>query len=74
MERILGSSVADIVSDKGPLGESEAKPLVKQILEAVSFMHQNGVIHRDLNPTNIFCVDKMNVKILDFNVSKFIEK
>ena len=40
-------------------------------------MHDNGVIHRDVNPTNIFLQkidDPKSVKILDFNVSKLIEK
>lgn len=38
-------------------------------------MHKNGVIHRDLNPTNVFLLEEETnlVKILDFNVSKLVE-
>lgn len=38
-------------------------------------MHEHGVIHRDLNPTNVFLADdKTNlVKLLDFNVSKIMD-
>jgi len=36
-------------------------------------MHSQGVIHRDMNPINIFIEDDMKVTILDFNVSKLIE-
>jgi serine/threonine protein kinase len=48
---------------------------MKQVVKAVDYMHENGVVHRDLNPTNIFITDEKscNVKILDFNVSKLIE-
>lgn len=46
---------------------------MKQILEGVHYMHSNGVVHRDLNPTNVFFYDELNlVKILDFNVSKLL--
>jgi len=35
-------------------------------------LHKNYVCHRDLKPNNILCsVDCKNVKITDFNVSKF---
>ena len=36
-------------------------------------MHKNGIIHRDLNPTNIFTVGENKIKMLDFNVSKFFD-
>jgi serine/threonine protein kinase len=37
-------------------------------------MHEKGVIHRDLNPTNVFLVDNDFIKLLDFNVSKMIDE
>jgi serine/threonine protein kinase len=39
-------------------------------------MHENGVVHRDMNPTNVFvnfqAQEQVQVKILDFNVSKLV--
>ena len=35
-------------------------------------MHEKGVIHRDMNPTNVFIEESGVIKILDFNVSKLI--
>lgn len=37
-------------------------------------MHDIGIIHRDMNPTNVFLVSKDMIKILDFNVSKQAHK
>lgn len=37
-------------------------------------MHENGIIHRDMNPTNVFIKKDGEIKLLDFNVSKLIEK
>lgn len=38
-------------------------------------MHEKGVVHRDLNPTNVFYHDSKDlIKILDFNVSKLINQ
>ena len=36
-------------------------------------MHDKGVVHRDLNPKNVFVLDNNKIKILDFNVSKLLE-
>ena len=39
-------------------------------------MHDDGVIHRDINPSNIFIEDpeKLSIKIIDFNVSKLMHE
>lgn len=52
-----------------------AQLIMKQVISAVDYMHDNGVVHRDLNPTNVFITDvkASQIKILDFNVSKLIE-
>ena len=51
--------------------EPEAKRYFQDILQAIEYMHREGVCHRDLKPQNII-LDKgcMRVKVTDFNVSK----
>ncbi|VUC37146.1 unnamed protein product [Clonostachys rosea] len=57
----------------GALPEIEVRDIIKQILEGIGFMHDNGFIHRDLKPGNIMVVVKgprWYVKIADFGISK----
>ena len=50
--------------------EKEAIRLGKQILEAIQFMHVNGVCHRDLKPENLLLDEKHNIKIADFGMAE----
>lgn len=49
--------------------------IMKLVVSGVNFMHIKGVVHRDMNPTNVFLCnrDPIQIKILDFNVSKLID-
>ena len=49
--------------------EKEAAVLVRQILEAVAYMHSKGVVHRDLKLENIMLDEKGNVKIIDLGLA-----
>ncbi|KAL4450265.1 hypothetical protein ABPG74_008971 [Tetrahymena malaccensis] len=54
--------------------EQIAKKIFRQIVQAISYMHSKYVCHRDLKPNNILCDETGdNVKITDFNVSKFCD-
>jgi len=46
--RITGGILFDKIVAKKFFTEKEAVPVVRQILEAVSYMHSKGVAHRDL--------------------------
>lgn len=53
--------------------EPEAAHLTKQILEGVCYLHQKGIVHRDLKLENILLDESqplMAVKIADFGLSK----
>ena len=45
------------------------KLFVRQILEGVSFLHSQKIIHLDLKPCNIMIDEKQNIKIGDFGIS-----
>jgi serine/threonine protein kinase len=50
----------------------EAKPYIRQILQALGFVHGHGVCHRDLKPENILLDAFGRVKISDFGLSRFV--
>ena len=45
-----------------------AYPLFTKILQAVVYIHENGLVHWDLKPSNIFRDDKGNLKVGDFGL------
>ncbi|XP_054479372.1 serine/threonine-protein kinase 17A [Anoplopoma fimbria] len=55
--------------------EEDVKRLMRQILEGVSFLHQNNVVHLDLKPQNILltCSSPLgDIKIVDFGLSRMV--
>jgi serine/threonine protein kinase len=54
------------------LSEFDAKPFVRQILEALAYVHGLGICHRDLKPENILLDVFGDVKINDFGLSRFV--
>jgi len=71
MELVEGETLADRIA-RGPLAVDEALPIARQIADALEAAHEQGVIHRDLKPTNIQVRADGTVKVLDFGVAKTI--
>lgn len=68
-----GGQLYDRIEQKGGYEEDSAAVVVRQVLEAVSFMHSRGVIHRDLKPENVLltCQESdEDVKVCDFGIAK----
>ena len=59
MERMHGPNLLDIVLRHGVLREADAFRLMRQILEAVCFMHRHGVGHLDIKPENIMLKQRL---------------
>ena len=46
--RVTGGELFDRIVEKGSYTEKDAADLMRQVLEAVDYMHEQGVVHRDL--------------------------
>lgn len=69
MDYIPGKNLWDIVSENGKLSEIEAVKYIKQIGEALAFLHQAGLIHRDAYPKNIMLRDNGKAILIDFGIA-----
>lgn len=72
MELVEGGSLADIMVTKG-LTVGEIARLSHQVLDALACCHQEGLVHRDIKPTNILIDRYGNAKLTDFGLAKILE-
>ncbi len=75
MELLRGFSLAELLERGGRLSFATARSLVEQVGSALSSAHENGVVHRDVKPHNVFITEgsrgyPLFVKVLDFGVAK----
>lgn len=73
IELVTGGELFDRIVEKGSYTEKDASDLIRQVLEAVDYMHDQGVVHRDLKPENLLYYspdEDSKIMISDFGLSK----
>lgn len=71
MEFIEGESLADRLSRKGSLLESEALRYIQQVGDALTVVHKRGLFHRDIKPQNIMIRSGTSEAVLiDFGLAR----
>ena len=53
--RVTGGELFDRIVEKGSYTERDASHLIRQVLEAVDYMHDKGIVHRDLKVSMLMC-------------------
>lgn len=71
MELIDGSDLARHVSQHGPLPVAAALDYTLQVAQGLQYAHHEGVIHRDVKPSNLLLDSGGTVKILDLGLARF---
>jgi len=67
LEYISGKDCAKFFKHKLPT-KSQLKSIMTQIVEAIIYMHEKGIVHRDLKLENVLIDNKFNIKITDFGL------
>ena len=70
MEFVSGKDLASIVQDQGPLGLAEALDVILQTAHGLAYVHERGMIHRDMKPANLLRDAAGTVKITDLGLAR----
>lgn len=70
MEHISGCSLKYMMDKEGKLPEDKVLRYVRQIGEALQFVHEKSILHLDIKPSNILIDPNGKARLIDFGVSK----
>ncbi len=72
MELVEGSTLADLLAERGALPGPEAVSIGEQVLDALGAAHHKGLVHRDVKPSNVLLTPEGRVKLADFGIAKAV--
>jgi eukaryotic-like serine/threonine-protein kinase len=72
LEYVDGASLQQIVSKQGPLAVSRAAHYIGQAALGLAYIHEAGLVHRDMKPGNLLLSRQGVIKILDMGLACFL--
>lgn len=70
MEYITGDSIYDDIKKNGIYPEEQAIGIIRQVGEALGYVHQQKILHLDVKPANIMLRASNEAVLIDFGISK----
>lgn len=70
MEYVAGEDLWNLVTNRGILSEAEAVNYIRKIGEALTVVHDKGLLHRDIKPSNIMLRDNREAVLIDFGLAR----
>ncbi|KAI1642419.1 calcium/calmodulin-dependent protein kinase 1 [Daldinia loculata] len=75
-ELATGGELFDRICEQGKFTEKDASQTIRQVLDAVSYLHDRNVVHRDLKPENLLYLSKdpdSDLVLADFGIAKMLD-
>ena len=72
MEFIDGTTLTALVQSQGPLSSGQAVECLRQAAQGLAAAHAQGVIHRDVKPSNLLISHDGVVKVTDLGLARFL--
>lgn len=69
LEFCPGTTLSAVMSAHGRMDESTVRQIVGQLADVLQYVHDRGVIHQDMKPSNVMLSDSGQVKLLDFGIA-----
>ena len=70
MEYIEGESLKEYLDRKGKLGDEQIQYILFQMLDALEYVHGQGLVHRDIKPSNFMLTPQRKLMLMDFGIAK----
>ena len=74
MEYCEEGELFNYIVEKNNLTDSESAFFYYQLINAIEYLHLNGIAHRDLKPENILLGENNLIKIIDFGLSNYFDE
>ncbi len=74
MELVNGTTLKEILQQRGPIAPGGVIYILKQMADALSYAHSRRVVHRDVKTANTMWTTEKQVKIMDFGLAKLMEE
>lgn len=73
-EFVDGFTIEQYINNHGIFTESQVKSIALQICEGLKALHSKKIVHRDITPSNIMLTPELQVKVIDYDISRVSTK